>query len=95
MYRKKPIIIFVPDSDDKNLNELYDDDYLNIINGLKNNTIKFENKFFNLTEAIKKIEYYALNNFQLDRKLKILYAKFNLNSNNNINKFIKYLKTLD
>ena len=75
MYRKKPIIIFVPDYDDKFLYELYDDDYLNII-------------------IINKIEYYILNNFHLDKQLKILYEQFNLIGKNNINKLIKYLKYL-
>ena len=55
MYRKKPFIIFIPDSDDKNLFEIYEEDYLNIINGLKNNSIKFPNKFFNSQATIKKI----------------------------------------
>ena len=94
MYRKKPIIIFIPDSEDKFLNELYDDDYLNIINSLKNNSIKFENKVSGIDEAIKKIEYYILNNFHLDEHLKTLYKKFNLFGKNNINKFIEYLKSL-
>ena len=94
MYRKKPIIIFIPDSDDKFLSELYDDDYLNIINSLKNNSIKFENKVNGIDEAIKKIEYYVLNNFQLDEHLKTLYKKFNLFGKCNINKFIEYLKSL-
>ena len=94
MYRKKPIIIFVPDYDDKFLYELYDDDYLNIINSLKNDSIKFENKFFGIKEVINKIEYYILNNFHLDKQLKILYEEFNLIGKNNINKLIKYLKSL-
>ena len=94
MYRKKPIIIYIPDSEDKFLNELYDDDYLNIINSLKNNSIKFENKVSGIDEAIKKIEYYILNNFHLDEHLKTLYKKFNLFGKNNINKFIEYLKSL-
>lgn len=94
MYRKKPIIIFIPDSDENYLNELYDEDYSNIINSLKNDTIGFENKYFKVDEAINKIKYYISNNFQLDTKLKILYEKFNINGNNNINRFIKYIKSL-
>ena len=34
---------------------------------------------------IKKIEYYILNDFQLDKKLINLYKKFNLEGKNNIN----------
>ena len=79
MYRKKPIIIFIPDSED---------------NSLKNDSIEFENKFFNVEETIKKIEYYISNNFQIDSKLKILYEKFNLNEKNNINRLLNYIKSL-
>ena len=94
MYRKKPFIIFIPDSDEKNLTELYDEDYTNIINGFKNDSIKFENKFLNSKDAIKKIIYYIKNNFHLDLKLKILYKQFNFNYTNSINSFISYLKSL-
>ena len=94
MYRKKPFIIFIPDSDDKNLFDIYEDDYLNIINGLKNNSIKFPNKFFNSQATINKIIYYIKNNFHLDLKLKFLYKTFNFNYTNSINNFITYLKSL-
>ena len=95
MYRKRPIIIFIPDSDDKNLKELYDEDYLGIINGFKNNSIEFENKFFRAIDVIKKIEHYIFNDFHLDEKLINLYKKFNLEGKNNINRFIEYLKKLN
>ena len=95
MYRKRPIIIFIPDSDDKNLKELYDEDYLGIINGFKNNSIEFENKFFRAIDVTKKIEHYIFNDFHLDEKLINLYKKFNLEGKNNINRFIEYLKKLN
>ena len=94
MYRKKPIIIFIPDSEDKSLNKLYDEDYFNIINGLKNNSIEFENKFFKVSDTINKIEYYILNDFHLEAELKSLYEQFNLTGKNNINRFIEYVKGL-
>jgi CDP-glycerol glycerophosphotransferase (TagB/SpsB family) len=93
MYRKKPFIIFIPDSDDNKIKELYDDDYFNVINGLKNDSIKFENKVFNVENAVKKIKYYIKNDFHLDLKLKSFYKKFNLNHKQNINRFIAYLKS--
>ena len=93
MYRNRPFILFIPDSDDQNINELYDDDYFNIINAIKNDSIKFENKCFNVSDAVKKIQYYVENNFNLDRKLKELYKEFGLNHNHNINHLIEYLKT--
>ena len=94
MYRKKPFIIFIPDSEDINIKDLYDDDYFHIINSLKNDSIPFENKFFNVKDIINKIKYYIRNNFHLDLKLKNLYKSFNLNHKNNINNFIVYLKSL-
>ena len=94
MFKKKPIIIFIPDSEDKNLNKLYDEDYFNIINGLKNNSIEFENKFFKVSDTINKIEYYILNDFHLEEELKSLYERFNLTGKNNINRFIEYVKML-
>ena len=94
MFKKKPIIIFIPDSEDKNLNKLYDEDYFNIINGLKNNSIEFENKFFKVSDIINKIEYYILNDFHLEEELKSLYERFNLTGKNNINRFIEYVKML-
>ena len=94
MYRKKPIIIFIPDSEDKSLNKLYDEDYFNIINGLKNNSIEFENKFFKVSDTINKIEHYILNDFHLEPDLKNLYEQFNLTEKNNINRFIEYVKGL-
>ena len=94
MHREKPFIIFIPDSDDKNIAELYDSDYFNIINGLKNDSIKFENKVFNINDVIKKIKYYVNNNFLLDMKLQNFYKEFALNNKNNIISIIEYLKSL-
>ena len=94
MYRNKPFIIFIPDSDDNNLINRYDDDYINIINGFKNNSIKFGNIFLNPQDTIKKIVYYIKNDFHLDFQLKNLYKQFNLNHKNNINRLIEYLKSL-
>ena len=94
MYRQKPFIIFIPDSNDKNLYKIYDDDYLNVINSLKNGSVEFENKFFKIEDVIKKIEYYISNDFKLDEKLRNFYKTFKLNDKNNINRFIEYLKSV-
>lgn len=94
MYRKKPFIIFIPDSDDNNIKDLYDDDYFNVINGLKNDSIPFVNKFFTVKDTIKTIIHYIKTNFNLDLKLKKFYKTFNLNHTNNINYFIQYLESL-
>jgi CDP-glycerol glycerophosphotransferase (TagB/SpsB family) len=90
MFRNKPFIIFIPDSDDKNLVKRYDKDYISIINGFKNNSTKFENIFLNTKDTINKIIYYIENDFYLDSTLESLYKQFDLNHKNNINNFIKY-----
>lgn len=61
---------------------------------MKNDSIKFENKYFNINEVIKKIIYYINNNFQLDSKLKMFYNSFNLTAGENIINIIKYLNSL-
>ena len=95
MYRNKPFVIFIPDSDDKKLTKRYDQDYINVINGFKYNSIKFENVFLKSKDIIKKIIYYIKNDFHLDNKLKNLYKEFNFNYTNSINNFIEYLKSLE
>ena len=92
--RKKPFIIFIPDSEDPNLNQIYNINYYNIINNLKNGTKKFENIFFNVKNTVNKIIYYVNNNFKLDSKLLQFYEQFNFIGGNNTNNFIKYIKNI-
>ena len=94
IYRRKPIIIFIPDSNDPNIKELYDKDYFKIIESLKTGKVKFENKYFTVKDTIKKIVYYINNNFTLEKSLKNFYDTFGLKKGNNIKKFIKYLKNI-
>ena len=61
---------------------------------LKNDTIKFYNKLIELNEAINKIIYYIDNNFQLKPRMINFYDKLGFKYDNNINKFISYLKNL-
>ena len=94
MYRKKPIIIYIPDAKDPQIKYNYTQDYIDLINYLKDKTILFENIYFTIEETVDKIVYYINNNFILDIKLKKLYDDFGFKVGNNINKFIKYLKNL-
>ena len=94
MYRKKPFIIYVPDSNDPKIKEIYTKDYYELIESLNNGTIYFENKYFNINETINKIIYYINNNFTIDPKLEYFYNSFEFKSGNNINKFIDYLKNI-
>ena len=94
IYRRKPFIIYIPDANDNDIKNIYDDDYYQLIESLKNGTIYFENKFFNIKSVIEKIIYYINNNFTLEQSLVKFYDSFELNQNTNINNFIKYLNNL-
>ena len=94
MARKKPFVIFIPDFEDPNIYEIYNINYYNIINNLKNGSIKFENVFFNSKSTVNKIIYYINNNFKLDLKLIQFYEQFKLTGGNNIKNFIKYIKNI-
>ena len=94
IYQRKPYIMFIPDGEDPNINLFYDFDYCNIINSLKNGTIYFENKYFNINEVINKIIYYIKNNFKIEEYLKIFYDSFEFKCGNNTQKFINYLEEL-
>ena len=94
IYRKKPFIIYVPDANDPNIINLYDQGYYDIINGLKNGSLYFENKFFDVEAAIDKIIYYIRNNFKLEINLMRFYSELGLNGTNNTMTFVEYLKNL-
>ena len=72
IYQKKPYIIFIPDSEDPNIKKEYNQGYYDIINGLKNGSIYFENKFLNITQAIKKVKYYIKNDFLIEPNLYVI-----------------------
>ena len=95
IYQKKPYIIYIPDSNDTLINKIYKKNYCELIQSMKNETIKFENKFFDIDSVINKIMFYLHNNFKLDDKLKIFYDSLNLKQNNNIYEFIKYIKNIN
>ena len=92
--RYKPYVLYVPDSEDPNIKDIYNRQYFDVINGLKNGSIIFENKFFNLNKTIKKIIFYIKNNFRLEPKLEQFYKSFQLEGGNNTIKIINYLKDL-
>jgi CDP-glycerol glycerophosphotransferase (TagB/SpsB family) len=94
IYRKKPFIIFVPDANDPNIINLYNQEYYDIINGLKNGSIYFENKFFDVDSAIDKIIFYIRNNFKLEGNLMKFYSDLGLKGTNNTMTFVEYLKDL-
>ena len=94
IYQKKPFILFLPDSEDPNIKDIYNENYYDIIKSLKNGTIFFKNKFFDLDKAINKIIYYINNNFNIELTMENFYNSFHLNGTNNTKIFIEYLKNL-
>ena len=94
IYQKKPFILYIPDSNDPKLDNIYIKPYYDIINGLKNGTIYFENKFFDLNKAVKKIIYYINNDFKLDKRLKNFFNIFNFQGKNHTISLINYIKNL-
>ena len=94
MYRRKPFVIYIPDANDPEIINIYKSDYYELIKSMKNDTIIFENKFYNLNETINKIIYYINNNFNIEPRLEKFYDSFGFKIGNNINKFINYLKNI-
>ena len=90
IYRKKPYIIFIPDANDTNIENIYKSSSYNIIKNFSNNDFKFENVNFDINSTVNKIIYYIDNDFRLDTKLKNFYDEFNF-TNQNISTFINYL----
>ena len=95
MYRRKPIIIYVPDSNDPKIKEFYTDDYVSLIERMNNKTFLVENKCNTVEETVDKIIFYIKNNFKIDNKLSNFYKNFNFTVDNNIEKFITYLEKLE
>ena len=94
IFRRKPFIIFIPDANDPQIKDIYTKDYYELIESMKNGTIEFMNKYFNINETINKIIYYINNDFNLEPKMLKFYDSFQLRKGNYINKFINYLNNL-
>ena len=94
MYRRKPFVIYVPDANDPEIQNIYTKNYFELIQSMKNGSIEFENKFFELNETVNKIVFYINNKFNLDDKLILFYNSFHLNKKEQTNSFINYLKNM-
>lgn len=95
MSRGKPYIIFVPDTDDPEIEKSYTDDYIRLISRMKYNEFNFENICYNVEETVEKIIYYIKHNFKLEKSLKKFYDTFDFEYGNNTNKFIEYLLQME
>ena len=92
--QNKPLILYLPDGLDKNIKEIYTDEYYETIEKLKNGTIYLYELFLDLKDVINKILYYIKNNFVLEEEKKKFYKEFNLEIKDNTKKFIDYLNNL-
>jgi hypothetical protein len=95
IYKRKPYILYIPDANDPYIEDIYINHYYELIQSMKNGTIFFENLFFDINETINKIIFYINNNFTLDIKLIKFYDNLGIKSDNNIDKFIKYIINLN
>ena len=94
IYRRKPFIIYIPDGNDPQIKDIYENEYYDLIQSLKNRTIIFENIYTDINQAINKIIYYINNNFILEKTLEDFYNSFGFTNENGITKLIEYLKKL-
>ena len=94
IYRRKPFIIYIPDGNDPQIKDIYENEYYGLIQSLKNRTIIFENIYTDINQAINKIIYYINNNFILEKTLEDFYNSFGFTNENGITKLIDYLKKL-
>lgn len=94
MYRNKPFILYLPDYNEKDIENIYTRDYIKLIESYKGMKWKLENQFFTINETVNKIIYYIKTNFLLDGNMKHLYKTFGFKKSFNIHKFINILKSL-
>ena len=89
IYRKKPFVIYIPDSNYSYIKNNYIYNYYKLIKDMKEEKIYFKNKYFNLKETINKIIYYINNDFKLENTLLYFYNSFGLKKENSLIKFIQ------
>ena len=94
VYQRKPIIIYIPDSEDPNINDNYDNNYFDLINSIRNGTIHLENKYNTTEQVINKVIYYIENNFKLESNIIEFYDSFELKCGNNTQNFIDYVENM-
>ena len=91
IYRRIPFILYIPDAHDSNLELIYEKNYYELIQSLKNGTINFINQYFGIEKVIKKIIFYIYNNFHLEPKFEQFYYNFNFKKESNSKLFIEYI----
>ena len=97
IYRKKPFIIFIPDANDTNIENIYKPSNYNIIKNFSNNDFKFENVNFDINSTVNKIIYYNILNNLLNnnRNIESILKKRKINLNNFLNRYRTIQKIID
>ena len=91
IYRQRPFIMYIPDTNYTDNKNNYAENYYQLIEDLKNGIIHFENIFFNINDVVEKIICYIKNNFKLEKNVKNFYKSFGFKKESSIPKFIDYL----
>lgn len=94
IYRQKPFVMYIPDTNYSDNKKNYVKNYYKLIEDLKNGIIYFRNIYFNINDAVKKIINYIKNNFELEKYLQNFYKSFGFKKEKSIPQIIDYLKTL-
>ena len=92
MVQRKPLILFIPDGLDSNLQDIYTQEYYETITKIKDGIIYLYEVFLDLNLVIEKIIYYIKNNFALENEKLKFYKKFSLKRKGNTKRFINYIK---
>lgn len=92
--QRKPLILFIPDCLDPNLENIYTSEYYETINKIKNGIIYLGEVFVDLKKVINKIIYYINNGFILEPERLRFYNEFRLKKSGNTKRFVNYLKHL-
>jgi len=92
--QRKPLILFIPDCLDPNLENIYDNDYYELIKKIRTGYIYLYEVFFNFKNVRNKIIYYIKNDFTLENEKLNFYKKFRLKNSQNTKKFLKYISYL-
>lgn len=95
IYQRKPIIIYLPDLEDPMIKDIYEDEYYEFINDIKNRKVYLEDRLNTTEQVINKIIYYIHNDFKLESNLKKYYDSFELKCGKNITQsFISYIENI-
>ena len=92
--QRKPLILYLPDGLDSDLQDIYTEQYYETINKIKNGTIYLNEVYLDFDKVVNKIIYYIKNGFYLEKEKLEFYKKFRLTNKGNTRKFIKYLMSL-